>query len=160
MERYVINGGRRLSGSIELEGAKNAVLPMLAAACLTNEEVVIKNCPRITDVMNMLKILSSIGVKVAFESGSVIINASDVNSWLVQGDLSKKLRSSVFMMGALLSRFKVVEISSPGGCDIGERPIDIHLSAFKELGAVCECFSADLSYACGNNDLCEVGVSK
>lgn len=150
MERYLIKGGAKLSGSIELEGAKNAVLPMLAAACLTDEEVVIQNCPIITDVLSMLEILSSLGVKSRFENGAVIINASGIKNHNIQSDLSKKLRSSVYMLGALLSRFKVAEISSPGGCAIGQRPIDIHLLAFRMMGAVCDYDNGVVSCKCDN----------
>ncbi len=137
MEKYVINGGVKLSGSVKVESAKNAVLPMLAAACLTDEEVVIENCPKIKDVLSMTEILSSIGVKTRFESGAIIIKADSINSCLVSEELSKKMRSSVYMAGALLSRLNKSKVFLPGGCDIGERPINIHLDGFRKMGAKC-----------------------
>ncbi len=134
MERYVIQGGVKLSGSVRVESAKNAVLPMLAAACLTDDEVVIKNCPKIGDVFSMLEILNNVGVKTRFEEDNLIVDASQLNSFHIPRELGGKLRSSVYMLGALCSRLKKVEIFHPGGCDIGERPIDIHLNGLKELG--------------------------
>ena len=134
MEKYLINGGRKLSGKIKVESAKNSVLPILAASVLTDEEVVIENCPKIADVTSMLKILNSLGVKTRFDEDSLIINASGILEYTITETLSKELRSSVFMMGALISRFKKVKIAYPGGCDIGLRPIDIHIDALKSLG--------------------------
>ncbi len=134
MEKYVINGGKRLDGCVTIESAKNSVLPLLAACVLTDEQVVIKNCPKIEDVLSMIKILNSIGVKTRFESKNLIVDASGINSFSINEDLAKELRSSVFMMGALLSRTGKARLFFPGGCDIGLRPIDLHLSALKELG--------------------------
>lgn len=138
MEKYVIEGGARLSGSVNVEGAKNSVLPMLAAACLTDEEVVIENCPLIGDVVSMTEILSSLGVKTRFQSGAIAVNASGINSYQVGRELSEKLRSSVYMTAALLSRLGNAMVYLPGGCNIGQRPIDIHLRGFNALGANCE----------------------
>ncbi len=134
MGKYKINGGRKLSGKIKVESAKNAVLPMLAASILTDEEVVIMSCPKIKDVLNMIKILNSIGVKTTFEQDNLVIDSSNINSYSVNSELSGELRSSVFMMGSLLSRLKKAKISYPGGCDIGLRPIDIHINALNGLG--------------------------
>ena len=134
MEKYVINGGRKLNGSVKIESAKNSVLPILAASILTDQPVVIKNCPKIEDVLSMIKILNSLGVKTLFEEENLIVDSSVINSFSITEDLSKELRSSVFMMGALLSRLKMARLFFPGGCDIGLRPIDLHLSALKELG--------------------------
>ena len=137
MEKYVINGGFKLNGSVKVESAKNAVLPMLACACLTDEEVIIENCPKINDVISMLEILSSIGVKTRFESGSLVIKADGLNSCFVSKELSEKLRSSIYMSGALLARLNRSQVFLPGGCDIGERPINIHLDGFRKMGANC-----------------------
>ena len=134
MEKCVINGGNRLSGSIKVESAKNSVLPLLAGSILTNEQVVIKNCPKINDVLSMIKILQSIGVKTWFEQDDLIVDASSVNNFCIDEKLAKELRSSVFMMGALVSRMKKAKIYYPGGCDIGLRPIDLHLGALKDMG--------------------------
>lgn len=150
MEKYLINGGKRLSGKVKIESAKNSVLPMLAGAILTDEDVTIKNCPMITDVMNMLKILERLGVKYYFHDGDLTLNARDINSYAISEELAKEMRSSVFMMGALVSRMKKASLYFPGGCDIGLRPIDLHLSALKGLGVdvsevngeiICSAFS-------------------
>ena len=134
MEKYVINGGIRLDGKVEIESAKNSVLPMLAGAILTDEDVVIKNCPKINDVLNMIKILKTLGVKAEFLSKDLIICAKTLNGYTIAEDLSKELRSSVFMLGALLSKVGKAKIAYPGGCDIGMRPIDIHIQGLKRLG--------------------------
>lgn len=134
MEKYVINGGIRLDGKVEIESAKNSVLPMLAGAILTDEEVVIKNCPKINDVLNMIKILKTLGVKAEFIGKDLLISSKTLNSYTITEDLSKELRSSVFMLGALLSKVGKARISYPGGCDIGMRPIDIHIEGLKRLG--------------------------
>ncbi len=134
MEKFEIYGGKRLSGTVELESAKNAVLPLLAGSILTDEQVVIKNCPKIQDVINMVKILRGLGVLVQFENNDLIINAKNLSSHNIPIELGKELRSSIFMLGSLLSRAGKANISYPGGCDIGLRPIDIHISALKSMG--------------------------
>ena len=134
MEKYEIIGGNRLDGKINIESAKNAVLPMLAGAILTDEDVVIKNCPDIADVKSMIKILKSLGVKTRFEGKNLIINAANISSYTIPPTLTGELRSSVFMLGALISRVGKAQIAYPGGCEIGLRPIDIHISALRFLG--------------------------
>ncbi len=142
MEKYEINGGRSLSGKLKIESAKNAVLPILAASILTEEEVVIMSCPKIKDVLNMIKILNHLGVKTEFSGDNLIIDSSALNSYTLPLSLTGELRSSVFMMGALLSRAKKAKLSYPGGCDIGLRPLDIHISALTGLGV-------SITEACG-----------
>ncbi len=134
MESYVINGCKRLDGSVRISSAKNSVLPIIAGSILTKDQVVIKNCPKITDVLSMLRILNSLGVKTNFQGDNLIIDSRGINDCVIPCDMSKELRSSVFMMGALLSRLNRAKLSYPGGCDIGLRPIDLHLSALKSLG--------------------------
>jgi len=134
MEKYVIKGGRKLSGSIVTESAKNSVLPIIAASILTDQEVIIEKCPKISDVLSMLKILNSLGVKTFFQDDNLIINAQNLTGYTVPENLGKELRASVFMIGALLSRVKKARVSYPGGCEIGLRPIDIHIAGLKELG--------------------------
>ena len=134
MEKYLINGGKKLSGKVKIESAKNSVLPLLAGSILTDEEVVIKDCPKILDVTSMIKILNFLGVKTRFEDGNLIIKADGLNKSEIPNDMAKEMRSSVFLMGALISRVKKAKISYPGGCDIGLRPIDIHLTALRSLG--------------------------
>lgn len=136
MEKYLINGGKPLDGTVKIERAKNAVLPMIAASVMTDDKVVILDCPKIADVLNMIKILNSIGAKTEFSNGNLIIDNSSVNNYEIPDSLAGELRSSVFMMGALLSRLKRIKIAYPGGCDIGKRPIDLHLKNMEKLGAV------------------------
>ena len=134
MDSYVINGGKILDGKVKIESAKNSVLPILASSILTNDDVIIKNCPKINDVLNMIKILNSLGVKTYFQENSLIINSSTLNSCRIDEILTKELRSSVFMLGSLISRCNKAEISLPGGCKIGKRPIDLHINSLKKLG--------------------------
>lgn len=154
MEKFVINGGAKLSGKLRAESAKNAVLPILAASVLTDEEVVIRNCPAIADVLNMIKILNYLGVKTKFQENNLIVNASGIEGYAIPSLLGKELRSSVFMMGALVSRFKRARLSYPGGCNIGARPVDLHLKGLEKLGvSICvddgtiECYTDELTGA-------------
>ncbi|MBR2614341.1 MAG: UDP-N-acetylglucosamine 1-carboxyvinyltransferase [Clostridia bacterium] len=134
MAKYIINGGKKLYGKVKIESAKNAVLPIIAGACLIEDEVIIENCPKIDDVLNMIKIIKSLGVKAYFDDDNLVINASSLSLSTVSEDLSKKLRSSFFLLGALLSKSKKAKLYFPGGCKIGKRPIDIHIESFKSLG--------------------------
>lgn len=134
MDSYVINGGRVLSGSITAESAKNAVLPILAASILADGKTVINNCPNIGDVRSMIDILSCLNVKCEWEDNNLIVDTSCIKENNIEGCLFEKMRSSVFMMGALLSRFNRAGVFYPGGCNIGKRPIDIHISALREIG--------------------------
>ncbi len=156
MGKFVIAGGNSLEGKIECESAKNAVLPILAGSILTDEEVVIENCPKIKDVLSMLKILDSLGVKSRFENGNAILCASGINGSRISSALTKELRSSVFMLGALVSRMKKASISYPGGCDIGLRPVDIHISALKSIGVSIEETGGEILCDAENVKGCEI----
>ncbi len=134
MGKYLIEGGRKLSGSIMVESAKNALLPMIACSILTEEEVIIKSCPPILDVLGMADILKKLGVKTEFSCHNLIINSKTLDCGVLTEDFTKKLRTSVLMLGALLTRCGKVKLSYPGGCEIGKRPIDMHLEALKLLG--------------------------
>ena len=134
MDKYVINGGEKLCGSIEIQSAKNTVLPLLAASILTDEPVKIRGVPMINDVESMLHILSEVGCNIGRKKDCATIDSSNAVSHEIPTRLTKELRSSVFMLGPLLSRFHRAKISYPGGCDIGLRPIDLHLSGLKRLG--------------------------
>ena len=136
MDKYIINGGKKLYGKIQLQSAKNTVLPLLAAAVLTDEQVVIRNVPRISDVENMLHILTEVGCKIRRQKDCAIIDSSNAVSHEIPTRLTRELRSSVFMLGSVLTRFHRAKISYPGGCDIGLRPIDLHLSGLKRLGVM------------------------
>ena len=133
MSKYIINGGRKLRGTVCVQGAKNAVLPLFAAALLTDERVVIHNCPDLIDVSNMARILNSLGAETERRGDSVTIATGYMRSHEIPSRLAGELRSSIFTLGALLGRAKKAKVAYPGGCDIGLRPIDIHLKALKEM---------------------------
>ena len=134
MDKYIIDGGEKLFGRIEAQSAKNTVLPLLAASVLTDEQVKIRGVPTIVDVENMIRILSELGCKIRRRSDCTVIDSSNAVSHEIPPRLTKELRSSVFMLGSVLTRFRKAKISYPGGCDIGLRPIDLHLSGLKRLG--------------------------
>ena len=134
MDKYIINGGEKLYGKVNIQGAKNAVLPLLAASVLTDEPVKIRGVPAINDVENMLGILDEVGCKIKRQKDCTVIDSSNAASHEISTRLTKELRSSVFMLGSILTRFHRAKISYPGGCDIGLRPIDLHLSGLKKLG--------------------------
>ena len=134
MDKYIINGGAKLYGAVEIQSAKNTVLPLLAASVLTDEQVKIRRVPTIADVENMLRILTEVGCNVKRIKDCAYIDSSNAVSHEIPSQLTRELRSSVFMLGSILSRFRRAKISYPGGCDIGLRPIDLHLSGLKRLG--------------------------
>ncbi len=135
MEQYKIKGGRRIEGSIDACGSKNAALPILAASILTGEECLIERCPAISDVNKMKYIIESIGGRIKEEDGGLLVDSSFLGSTEVPRDLMQSMRSSVFMAGPLISRLGRAEIYRPGGCRIGMRPIDMHISVFEAFGA-------------------------
>lgn len=149
MEKFVIEGGRPLYGEIEIQSAKNAVLPLLAASVLTEERIVIHNCPRITDVLNMAQILEELGCRTSFMDGALTVDPSDAANHEIPAALAKELRSSVFMLGSVLSRFGRARIAYPGGCDIGLRPIDLHLGGLRRLGVRIEEEGGYINCTCG-----------
>ncbi len=139
-ERLVINGKRPLTGEIELPAAKNAVLPMLAAAVMSEEEIVIRNCRPLSDVNKMLEIIRHLGGKAYFSGGDIIINCKYAQPKKIDEKFTGEIRSSVFLLGPLLAKFGCAELSYPGGCEIGLRPIDLHIDGLKRLGvSVREC---------------------
>lgn len=138
MDKFIIEGGGKLYGRTEIQAAKNSVLPLLAASVLTDEQVTIRDVPAISDVENMLHILSELGCEIRRTTDSVIIDSANAVSHEIPARLTKELRSSVFMLGSVLTRFRRAKISYPGGCDIGLRPIDLHLAGLKRLGVKIE----------------------
>ncbi len=134
MDKYIIDGGNSLYGKVEIQSAKNSVLPLLAATILTDEPVKIRGVPTISDVENMFRILTELGCKIRRNRLSATIDSANAVSHEIPARLTKELRSSVFMLGSVLTRFQKAKISYPGGCDIGLRPIDLHLSGLKRLG--------------------------
>lgn len=134
MEKYVIEGGRTLEGVINISGSKNAALPIIAATILNDGISILENCPDIHDVKMMFNILEELGAKVEKIDNEVIIDASGINKTEIPADLMREMRSSVIIAGALLGRFKECTFTYPGGCEIGARPINMHIDGFKQLG--------------------------
>ena len=136
MDKLLINGGRRLEGSLRASGAKNATLPVLAATLLTGETVTVANAPHLNDVTTMAKLLGRLGADVAVgEKPEVSVTAAKLRSPKAPYELVKTMRASFLVMGPLLARFGEAEVSLPGGCAIGARPVDQHLKGFAALGA-------------------------
>lgn len=136
MEQYIIRGGNPLVGEVEIGGAKNAALGILAAAIMTDETVILENLPEVQDIKVLLEAISGIGARVdKIEKGKVAINGSMIGDVSVEYEYIKKIRASYYLLGALLGKYKKAEVPLPGGCNIGSRPIDLHLKGFKALGA-------------------------
>ena len=136
MEKYIIKGGTPLTGEVEISGAKNAALGILAAAVMADETVSIDNLPDVSDVNVLIDAISEVGAKVDRTSRhSVEINGKTITSTTADNEYIKKMRASYYLLGALLGKYKKAEVSLPGGCNIGSRPIDQHIKGFKALGA-------------------------
>jgi UDP-N-acetylglucosamine 1-carboxyvinyltransferase len=137
MSKFIIEGGFPLNGTIKVSGMKNAATPIIAATLLTKEDCVIDNIPQIADVLKMLGIIESLGGKVTWQGGhQVTISTRDIQMGLIDEKAVAGMRSSILLLGPLLARFKSVSIPEPGGCIIGNRPIDTHLYALERLGAM------------------------
>lgn len=136
MEQYAIKGGNPLVGEVEIGGAKNAALAILAAAIMTDETVLIENVPDVRDTNVMMQAMESIGVVInRIDRHTVKINASQVHDLVIEDDYIKKIRASYYLLGALLGKYSKAEVALPGGCNIGLRPIDQHIKGFRALGA-------------------------
>jgi UDP-N-acetylglucosamine 1-carboxyvinyltransferase len=138
LEKLVIEGGKPLSGTIRIHGAKNAALPILAASIMVDGEHVIENVPDLLDIQVMLKILRAIGCQAEHRDEKVYLETSSVHTSHIPKELMRQMRSSIFLMGPLLARFGRVQVYPPGGCAIGARKIDLHLRGLQALGAVIE----------------------
>lgn len=134
MDKFFINGGNRLEGEISISCAKNSLLPILAGTILVNGQVILKDVPKYRDVNAMCAILSSLGGVVVWQGDNLIIDCSNLDKNEISHELASPVRSSIFTLGPILARLGSAKVSYPGGCDIGLRPIDIHLNALKELG--------------------------
>ncbi|MBQ9438245.1 MAG: UDP-N-acetylglucosamine 1-carboxyvinyltransferase [Lachnospiraceae bacterium] len=136
MEEYEIVGGQPLVGEVEISGAKNAALAILAAAILTDDTVTIENIPDVADTNILLEAMGSIGAKLRrVDRHTVKIRGRDIKSQVIENDYVKKIRASYYLLGALLGKYKEAEVALPGGCNIGSRPIDQHMKGFRALGA-------------------------
>lgn len=135
MNIWRVRGAERLEGSLRVQGAKNAILPILAACILTGCETELTNCPKLRDVEASLNILRHLGCKVSWEEDVIHIDSRSICCWSIPHDLMRAMRSSVIFLGAVLGRCGVASLSMPGGCELGPRPIDLHLEAMRALGA-------------------------
>ena len=139
MEQYIIKGGHPLVGEVEIGGAKNAALAILAAAIMTDETVRIENLPDVNDINVLLDAIAGIGAMVQrTDRHTVKINAKAIHDFNIEYDYIKKIRASYYLLGAMLGKYKHAEVALPGGCNIGSRPIDQHLKGFRALGADVE----------------------
>ena len=139
MEQYIIKGGSPLVGEVEIGGAKNAALAILAAAIMTDETVTIDNLPDVNDINVLLEAMEGIGAQIQrVDRHTVKINGSTIDDFSIDYDYIKKIRASYYLLGALLGKYNKAEVALPGGCNIGSRPIDQHLKGFRALGAEVE----------------------
>jgi UDP-N-acetylglucosamine 1-carboxyvinyltransferase len=138
MDYLEIEGGHKLSGSVTISGAKNAALPIIAATLLSDKDVKLTNLPNVVDIRTLLKLLTMLGGEVKHNDTVADINNSGINSTKAVYEIVSQMRASILVLGPLLTRFKHCEVSLPGGCAIGQRPIDMHLKALEEMGAVIE----------------------
>lgn len=138
MDRFLINGGKKLNGTVHISGGKNAALPILVATLLTDEKCVLHRVPNLRDVRTTLKILEYLGKKITYQDNTVTVEANGPLKNGLPYELVKQMRASFWVAGPLLTRFGQADIPLPGGCAIGVRPVDIHLKGFEQLGARCE----------------------
>jgi UDP-N-acetylglucosamine 1-carboxyvinyltransferase len=144
MDSFRIQGGRRLSGTIEVEGSKNASLPLMAAALLTDGELTLHKVPCLSDITNMARLLRELGIEVDGDCGTVKMRVVDPNRIHAQYDIVKTMRASICVLGPMLARRRRARVSMPGGCSFGERPIDLHLRGLEALGAKIELTEGDI----------------
>src|SRR4026207_543969 len=143
MDKILVHGGRRLSGSIKISGSKNSSLPILAATLLTREPCIVHGVPDLSDTNYMLQILAHLGAQVERASGTVTVTAEKIHS-IAPYDVVRKMRASVCVLGPLLGRCKEASVALPGGCVIGDRPIDLHLRGFEALGSAVRVEGGDI----------------
>ena len=134
-----IQGQQKLSGEVEISGAKNAALPLIAATLLIKDDIVLTNVPDVADIKTLVQLLVNLGAECKFLDKNILkINTNSINSTKANYDIVRKMRASILTLGPLLARFGHCEVSLPGGCAIGQRPIDLHLSALEKMGAKIE----------------------
>ncbi len=134
MEKFVVRGGRRLSGEVDVHGAKNSALPLLAATILCGSQSVLHNCPSLSDVDAACMILDYLGCGISREENSVVVDTSNLEHFEVPDTLMREMRSSIVFLGAIIARLGRCRLCFPGGCELGPRPIDLHLSALRQMG--------------------------
>lgn len=132
-DKYIISGGQKLFGSVEIGSAKNAYLPILAGSILCDGVIKLHNFPHYIDVKNMVSLLESLGTKSKIENNTLTLDNTNLSNYEIQSDMAVQTRSSIFCLGAILGKFKKAKVAYPGGCDIGSRPIDLHLKGLEAL---------------------------
>jgi len=135
LDKFVINGGKKLSGTVEVSGAKNSALALMPATLLNSGTNVITNTPEVSDIYTMIKLLNHLGVETQFKNQKLALDTSQIKSQIAPYEHVKKMRASVYVLGPLLARYGYAKVSMPGGCAWGPRPINLHLEAMKKLGA-------------------------
>lgn len=138
MDKFIIRGGKKLSGRVSVSGAKNSSLALMPATLLTSGISTIYNVPEVNDIFTMIKLLEQLGAKIYFFDNTLKIDTTNINNQVAPYELVKKMRASIYVLGPLLSRFGYAKVSMPGGCAWGPRPINLHLEAMKKLGAEIE----------------------
>ncbi|EEP3471324.1 UDP-N-acetylglucosamine 1-carboxyvinyltransferase, partial [Campylobacter coli] len=133
-----IQGSQKLQGEVIISGAKNAALPLIASSILAKNEVKINNVPNVADIKTLISLLENLGAKTDFKENTAYLDTSTLDKTVAKYDIVRKMRASILTLGPLLARFNHCEVSLPGGCAIGQRPIDLHLSALEKMGANIE----------------------
>ena len=134
MSQLLVKGGSRLDGEVTIQGAKNSVLPILAATLLTRDQVKLRGCPRLRDVDASVRILQGLGCDAHWEADGLVVDTAGLKGCSISDTLMREMRSSVIFLGAILARCGQAVLSSPGGCELGPRPIDLHLAGLRDLG--------------------------
>lgn len=167
MSQYIIEGGRRLEGELWIDGSKNAVLPIIAATLLCEDKVYLRKCPKIVDVKIMIEILEQLGCQIEWQEQTLIIDTRQLTTCALNETLVKKMRSSIILLGALMGRCGEAQISQPGGCQLGARPIDLHLDALRkmnvtisEIDGMIQCKTSHLQGATINLKMPSVGATE
>ncbi len=150
MDRFVIEGGKRLSGVVEMTGAKNSALPIIAASLLTDKKVIIENVPDVADVRTMLELMKYLGSEVGFKKNVLEIYTPGIKRIIAPYNIVRKMRASYYVLGALVAREKKARVSLPGGCAIGPRPVDLHIKGIKALGCSIEIDQGYINAQCKN----------
>ena len=138
MSCFSVTGGKKLSGEVTIQGAKNSVLPILAATLLCRGQCVLENCPRLRDVEASSRILQSMGCLARWQDDALVVDTAQMSEPVIPDDLMREMRSSAIFLGAILARCGEAELSYPGGCELGPRPIDLHINGLRRLGADIE----------------------
>lgn len=134
MGKYIVKSGQKIEGTLDIRGAKNSILPIIAGSILNENISIIHNVADISDVHIMIKILESVGCKIKYENGTLVVDSSNIVSCDINEEYVNKMRSSIIVMGAMIGRLDYMKIGHPGGCKIGKRPIDLHLEGLRKLG--------------------------